>query len=81
MVEARDERGEGVDVCDILDLIAVAFDEVADHDGDAVVADVLEEVEAGGVEEVVARHGVEEGVEDWLEEVLLDHLLVVELVV
>lgn len=81
MVEARDERREGIDVGDVLDLVAVALYEVADHDGHAVVADVLEKVEAGGVEEVVAWHGVEEGIENWLEELFLDHLLVVELIV
>ena len=52
-----------------------------DHGTVITGADIFEEIEASGVEEVVARHGLDEHIDDGEEEVVVNHLLVVEFVV
>lgn len=81
LVVAQDQVLEGIYVGDVLDLFAVTFDDVADDGLDVFAFDEFEEVEAGGVEEVVAGHGFVDDVEDEVEGVVVGELGVVEGVV
>jgi hypothetical protein len=80
LVVAEDEVLEGVDVGDLGEAVAVGFDKVGDEGFDVFALDELEELEAGGVEEVVARHGFVDDGEDGVEEVVFYDLRVVEFV-
>jgi len=80
LVVAEDEVLEGVDVGDLGEAVAVGFDKVGDEGFDVFALDELEELEAGGVKKVVARHGFVDDGEDGVEEVVFDYLRVVEFV-
>jgi hypothetical protein len=48
---------------------------------DVLASDEFEQLQACRVEEVVARHSVEEYLQDWFEKFVLDNLAVMRLVV
>lgn len=71
---------EGFDVGYLGEAGAIFGSQVGDYGFGVLTFDVFEEFEAGGVEEVVSRHGLVNDVEDRSEMVSLDHLVVVTLV-
>jgi hypothetical protein len=80
LIVSEDDVLKGVDVGDALELLAIALHQVEHQRLDILLFDELEELQAGGVEEVVAWHGVVDDCEDRLEEAVLDNLPIVELV-
>lgn len=80
LVVPEDKVLEGVDVVDFGEAVAVGLDEVDDEGFDVFALDEFKELEAGGVEEVVARDGVVDDLEDGGEEVVFDDLGIVEFV-
>ena len=71
---------EGVDVADTLQDGPVVLDERHDERLHVFLAQVLEELEAGAVEQVVARHGRCDEAEDGLKGVRVQELAVVEFI-
>ena len=80
LLVAQDDNFEGVDVVDFGELVTVVFDKVVEERFDGFTPDELEELKAGGVEEVVAGHCVVEDLEDRSEEIVFDYLGIVEVV-
>ncbi len=74
----QDQVLEGVDVCDLLELVTVILYEVHDEIFDILSFDELEELQTSRVQEIVARHCFEEYVEDRVEEMILNDFIVVQ---
>lgn len=71
LLVAVDQVVERVDIGDAQEPVPVGFDDVHDKRFDVFAADELEQLETGRVQQVVARHGFRDNVENQAEDVVM----------